>query len=166
MRCFDAMNAFRNILVATDFGDASAEALERALALAVPLGARITLLHVYSLPVANYGYAAGLYWPVADLERAAQGELDGALAKIKERYGNVEGLVACGEPCPMILEAARLRNADLIVMGTHGRRGLSRALLGSVAEKVVRLSPVPVLTVSSREDRELKTSLEGATAHG
>jgi nucleotide-binding universal stress UspA family protein len=65
------------------------------------------------------------------------------------------------------VQAAKEHKADLIVMGTHGRRGLSRAFLGSVAEKVVRLSPVPVLTVSSGEgsaEREKVTASSPAAA--
>lgn len=93
------------------------------------------------------GYGDGLYWPVDDLQRAAKDALNAAVAKAKERYLKTNGLLACGEPWREILEAARERGADFIVMGTHGRRGLTRVLLGSVAEKVVRLSPVPVVTV-------------------
>jgi nucleotide-binding universal stress UspA family protein len=66
-------------------------------------------------------------------------------------YPNVEAKMVTGEPWEKILENAREIGADLIVMGTHGRRGISRALIGSVAEKVVRLASVPVLVARAEE---------------
>ncbi len=145
------MTPFKHILVATDFSDAADQALELATTLAMTFQSKLTLLHAYSIPTAGYDYAAGLLWPLDDLSRAAKKELDRVLAKAKERYPNVEGVLVCGDPWSQILEMAKTCGADLIVVGTHGRRGLSRVLLGSVAEKVVRASPVPVLTVSSKE---------------
>ena len=70
--------------------------------------------------------------------------------------GAPEWAVTFGDPAQAILDTAKERGADLIVMGTHGRRGLSHVLLGSVAERIVRLSPVPVLTVSGKAEREAK----------
>jgi nucleotide-binding universal stress UspA family protein len=83
-------------------------------------------------------------------------ELDALLQKVKDRYPKAEAAVVAGEPWLAILEAVKKQGADLIVMGTHGRRGISRVLLGSVAEKVVRLSPVPVLTISGKADQAAK----------
>jgi nucleotide-binding universal stress UspA family protein len=77
----------------------------------------------------------------------------------KDHHGRTEGILASGEPWRAILAKARELDCDLILMGTHGRRGLERALVGSVAEKVVRLSPIPVLTISSRAERDAR---EGA----
>jgi nucleotide-binding universal stress UspA family protein len=146
------MDSFKHILVPSDFGDPSAIALERALDLASKLGSKVTLLHATRLPPYYYSaYAEGLAWPVDELEGRARNELDAVVAKAKSRYPNVEGVFVQGEPWERILEVAANRGADLIVMGTHGRRGVSRALLGSVAEKVVRTSPIPVMTVSSVE---------------
>jgi hypothetical protein len=90
--------------------------------------------------------------------RAAKKELETFVGRAKERYGPVEGRLACGEPWIRILEAAESCEADLIVMGTHGRRGVSRTLLGSVAEKVLRLSSIPVLTVLNKEDRQARVT--------
>jgi len=70
-----------------------------------------------------------------------------AVARLGDRIETVATALRSGRPWEEILAAAREGNADLIVIGTHGRKGLPRALLGSVAEKVVRMSPVPVLTV-------------------
>jgi nucleotide-binding universal stress UspA family protein len=82
--------------------------------------------------------------------KEAQIALDRALEKTRATFPRAESVLVRGDPCEGILHVARERNADLIVMGTHGRRGLSRAFLGSVAERVVRTSPTPVLTVGAR----------------
>ena len=74
----------------------------------------------------------------------------------QERYPKTESAHVCGELWRAILEIATERDVDLIVMGTHGRRGLSRLFLGSIAEKVVRLSPVPVLTVSTEAEKKAR----------
>jgi nucleotide-binding universal stress UspA family protein len=147
------MIAFKHILVPTDFGASAAQALDFAIALAAKFGSKITLLHVSWLPPPAYAaYAAGLEIPTAEMEQGAKRELDRLLARIKDRTSNVEGVVVTGEPWRAILEVADQRSADAIVMGTHGYRGMSRFLLGSIAEKVVRLSPIPVVTVRGTED--------------
>jgi nucleotide-binding universal stress UspA family protein len=147
------MTAFKHLLVPTDFGEASERALDMAIALAAPTEAKITLLHVsYIPPIAYAGFdTGGMYWPTDELAKAAKKELEGAisLAKAKAANARVEPLLASGPPWERILQAAKERGADLIVMGTHGRKGLSHVFLGSVAEKVVRMSPIPVLTVGS-----------------
>jgi nucleotide-binding universal stress UspA family protein len=137
----------RHILVATDFSEPAARATSLAITLAEKFGAKLTLLHAYTLP--TYGYADGLYWPVEDLARAAREVLDAELEKVRRRVPAAEGVVVMGLPWEQILAVAKERDADLIVMGTHGRRGLARIALGSVAEKVVRLAEAPVMTVSA-----------------
>jgi nucleotide-binding universal stress UspA family protein len=82
---------------------------------------------------------------------AEKKSFDVALTGIKKRGLDVESVFVVGEPRRTILSTTVERGVDLIVMGTHGRRGLSHALLGSVAEAIVRLSPVPVLTVSGKD---------------
>lgn len=144
------MQTFKNILVPTDFSEPAEQATEMAISLALKFDTKLTLLHVHFVPTSYYGYGEGLYWPVEDLAREAQKALDEALAKLKERYPRAEGVLDSGNPSEQILSVAKDRGIDLIVMGTHGRRGLKHVLLGSVAEKVVRRSPVPVLTVSAR----------------
>jgi nucleotide-binding universal stress UspA family protein len=140
------MSEFKNILVATDFSPPAERAVEVAVTFAKTFDAKLTLLHVYELPT-TYGYAGGMVWPIEELARAAQESLDAALSKLREKYPRAEGLLGSGTPSQQILALARERKADLVVLGTHGRRGLSHAFFGSVAEKVVRLSPVPVLTI-------------------
>ena len=120
------MTVFKHILVPTDLSDASGDALNTAIELAVTFGARLTLLHVWTMP--TMGYAEGLAWQVPATDAVVKSGLD----------------------WQRIVEAASDGDVDLIVMGTHGRHGLPRVLLGSVAERVVRMAPVPVLTVRGR----------------
>lgn len=139
---------FKHVLVATDFRECSGTAVEYAVDIANHYGASLTVVHAFELP---YGYAV---LDVAELmnglEDAARAQLAEALDKVKQRVPGATGIVRCGAPWEEILAVARQQGADLVVVGTHGRKGLPHALLGSVAEKVVRLSPVPVLTVRGR----------------
>lgn len=140
---------FQRILVATDFSPASAPAFERALALAHELGARLLVVHAYqdrSLP--ELGFA-----PVASFEawdREVRAYAEARLAPLVERARQVgleaEGILAPGFPDEAIVETAHQRRADLIVVGTHGRRGAARLVLGSVAARVLGAASCPVLT--------------------
>jgi nucleotide-binding universal stress UspA family protein len=151
------MTSFKSILVPTDFGEASGRAVDAAIALAEKFQSHVTLIHSTSLPAsALSAYAEGLYWPTEEMISAAQKELDTTVLKAQGRYPDVEGVVVNREPWQAILDFAQTHQADLIVMGTHGRRGLSRVFLGSVAERVVRFSPVPVLTVGGKAEQEAK----------
>jgi nucleotide-binding universal stress UspA family protein len=144
--------SFERILVATDFSDSSQQALELALRIAEKFGSELTLVHSWEAP--NYSYAAGLYLPVdvvAPIERAALARLEEAATQLRLRFPAAKSLLRAGVPWEEVLGAATQIKADLIVMGTHGRRGLERALLGSVAEKIVRMARVPVLTVHGAE---------------
>jgi nucleotide-binding universal stress UspA family protein len=143
-----AMQSFRHILVPTDFSECADHALETAVALATLLGTKLTLVHVFEPPVSSYAaYAPGLYFPTEELEVAAKTALDKAAARLRERMPNADAILEAGAPVRQILSTAKDTGADLIVMGTHGRRGISHVLLGSIAERTVRFSPVPVLTV-------------------
>jgi nucleotide-binding universal stress UspA family protein len=146
------MFAIKHILVPTDFSEPSERALATALELARAFDAQITLLHVWSIP--NTGYAEALAWPYEAMETAARRALDEGLAATKKLYAKTEGLLREGNEWRQVLDVADELGVDLVVMGTHGRRGLPRLVLGSVAEKVVRLCPVPVLTVSAPKKAE------------
>ncbi|MET0792284.1 MAG: universal stress protein [Polyangiaceae bacterium] len=138
---------FNHILVATDFSDCSKRAIDLAVGLAEKLEARLTLTHAWELP--NFGYGSELYLPsdlLTPFEEAAQARLDEALLAVKARLPRATSILRPGAPWQQILKAAELVGADLIVVGTHGRRGLNHALLGSVAERVVRMAEIPVLT--------------------
>jgi nucleotide-binding universal stress UspA family protein len=139
------MAAFKHIVVPTDFGEIAEQALDLAVDLAKTYGAKLTLVHVYSIPTP--AYAEAFSWPIEEIGKAAREALDRELASAKARHPDTEAVLDLGVAHERIVELVKSRGADLVVMGTHGRRGLPRFLLGSVAEKVVRLSPVPVLTV-------------------
>ena len=139
--------SFKHIVVATDFSDCSQGALDLALEIAGKFDSKLTLVHSWEAP--SYSYAGGVYVTVdlvTPIEQAAAALLDRATAELKTRLPGAQSMLRAGAPWEEILAAAELVRADLIVLGTHGRRGLSHALLGSVAEKVVRLAKVPVLT--------------------
>jgi nucleotide-binding universal stress UspA family protein len=137
----------KHILVPTDFGESSERAERLAADLATKFDAKVTLLHVWSVQMPSY--AEGLTWPIDSIEAAARDALALAHDRLKEVHANTDSVLAAGVVWDQILETSRERDVDMIVMGTHGRRGIPRAFLGSVAEKVVRLSPVPVLTVAA-----------------
>jgi nucleotide-binding universal stress UspA family protein len=146
------MDGFKHILVPTDFSEPSERALGLAVALAGPFDARLTLLHVWTIP--NTGYAEALSWPIDDMERVARTALDDALESTVKQHPATEAVLLEGKEWKQILEVVKQRGCDLVVMGTHGRRGLPRFVLGSVAEKVVRLSPVPVITLAATKGGE------------
>ena len=136
-----------HILVPIDFSPYAEQALDYAMALAQKLQARVTLLHVIQPPVV-VNVEGGL-WPsstfLADLEATIRGDLEGYLARVTAAGLTGEMVVIHGVPFQQILDTAKARQVDLIILGTHGRTGLAHVLLGSVAEKVARLAPCPVL---------------------
>lgn len=142
------MPAFTHILVATDFSEASRCALDLARRLARESGAALTIAHTCEMPAfGDLAVPADLLTPVVENARSRAEELVGA---IRDECPRVKAVVRVGAPWEQILAAAEEVRADLIVMGTHGRRGLAHALIGSVAERVIRLARIPVLTVASR----------------
>jgi nucleotide-binding universal stress UspA family protein len=146
------MGLYDRILVPTDGSEASDAAVSHALDLAAEHGA--TLLAVYVVDTASIaGMTMETTWEgVSDmLYREGEEALDEVTALATERGVPVETSVVEGAPARMILEHAEERNCDVVVMGTHGRGGIDRLLLGSVTEKVVRGSDVPVLTVRVTE---------------
>ena len=146
-----------------DFSEGSLAALEEALCLAQAFDAKIALLYVWQLP--TVAVTDGFIWPQeiwprlgTQLEAAARERMQHLLDTIPEaRRRRITDHVLCGDAASTILEQATALATDLIVMGTHGRRGPSRFLMGSVAERVVRHAPCPVLTVR-RGHSELATS--------
>lgn len=142
------MNVAKQILVPIDLGKGAASTVQLALELAKPLGAEVVLLHVYTLP--RYAYAGvDIVIPpesIEEISAAAQHALD-AFAK---KHGGLRYLMREGDPAEQIIQVIESVRPYMVVMGTHGRRGIARMLLGSVAETVVRMSPVPVVTVTPR----------------
>jgi nucleotide-binding universal stress UspA family protein len=143
------MRRLTKILVPTDFEPGSELALEMAVDLAMAFDGSIRLVHAFELPVAVYAGAAAMsfvdYTPEA--RKIARDAVNAQATRFRARFPRIEATWCEGSPWREILASADDLRADLIVMGTHGRRGLSRALLGSVAEKIVRLATMPVLTV-------------------
>ena len=145
------MIAFRTVLVAMDFSDAARAALESARPLAVTFGASLHVLHVVTEPLgqpwSGYVPAAQFIETVERLQAEAQDRLTEYLSLDEWRNLRVVVATAWGDPSEQILEYAEAHGVDLIVCGTHGRCGWNRVLMGSVAERVVRLARCPVLTV-------------------
>ncbi|HYQ30010.1 MAG TPA: universal stress protein [Polyangiaceae bacterium] len=141
------MKSVKHILVPTDFEPASREALDWAVGIARSADAKVTLLHVWEIPIYPYMDFMLNSELISRVEDAAMGRVARALEELKSEVPNAQSILHHGPPSDVILSAIQETSADLVVMGTHGRRGVGHALLGSVAEKVVRLSPVAVLTV-------------------
>ncbi|MDH3212162.1 MAG: universal stress protein [Myxococcales bacterium] len=145
------MTPVRTLLVATDFSDCSAAALAAAAALAKTFGAEVHLLHAFELPVPR---VMAYEVPVSHLY--IQQARDAAAARLREEADRV---AAAGVPvhthleevpaATSIVRVAAEMGCDWIVVGTRGRTGLQHILLGSVAERVVRLAPCSVLTVKA-----------------
>lgn len=144
------MSAFRHVLVATDFGKPAEHAEQLGVTFAERFGAKLTVLFVLSVP--NSAYVSGSQLPMAELDLQARKALDTKAAMLKQRFPKLSSVMRVGTPWEEIVTAAKETGVDLIVMGTNGRRGLPRAVLGSVAERVVRMATVPVLTVAASAD--------------
>lgn len=141
---------FGRILLPTDFSECSEVAAGTARRLAETFGSRILLLHVLDEWTAVDPMFRGelpLEAVRTRMEQFAQESMDAFLAGLFSGFENFDTMLVTGMPYREILRAAREFPADLIVIGTHGRRGLNRFLLGSVADGVVRLSPSPVLLI-------------------
>ena len=144
---------YRKILCPISFDDNSGDALEHAISLASNPGAVIYLLHVLQVsPLTAQGAVEGpagreLYDSQVE---AARARLDEFAVTIPAGIGR-ELAVEIGEPGNLIVATQQQLGADLVVMATHGRRGLKHLVLGSVAERVVRESTAPVLTVRGKE---------------
>ncbi|MGH8593323.1 MAG: universal stress protein [Gammaproteobacteria bacterium] len=145
----------RKLLIPTDFSDLSQHALDYAIGLARALNAAVELLHVHHAPALSL-QDGDLSMPVdptleAEYEASVQRRLDEVVEKYRASGAPISGRLLSGVPHAEIVRAAEEGGADLIVMGTHGRTGLAHLLMGSVAERVARSSPIPVLTVPSAE---------------
>ena len=148
------MSEYQRILLATDLSASSRGAEDSALSLGRSLGAEVVVLHAVELPAGldprvrihpepgGPAVSLGAYVSAADA-----GALESLCARFRAAGVPVSASIELGPIAATILERARAARADLIVVGTHGRTGLRRAVLGSVAERLVRTAPVPVLVV-------------------
>jgi nucleotide-binding universal stress UspA family protein len=144
----------RVILHPTDFSPASRAAFARAVAEARADRAELLLVHVLSAVTPLVGDEYMSPQTYADVQQSmqdhAQKQLDKLVARAKAAGARVRGLVLDGVAAETIVRTARSKHADVIVMGTHGRTGFARLLMGSVAERVVGTAPCPVLTVRGK----------------
>ena len=144
----------RHLLVPVDFTETSERALEYAVEMARKFESSITVMHAYQIPV--YGFPDGAYITGADLasqlSNVAQQRLDGVVSSLKASGVPMSSVLRDGVPWEEINAVATETHADLIIIGTHGRRGLARALLGSVAENVIRTSTLPVMVIHGPRD--------------
>ncbi len=143
------------ILVAIDFSDSSNKAFNTALFMAKSFSAHLLLVHVINEPIDLRGF----YVPHISFDKLEE-EITAGAEKMMEQFcrnhlqdfDDYESLIVPGIPYQGIIQVAEEKQADMIVLGTHGRTGLDHVLFGSTAEKIVRLSPLPVLTVRLNED--------------
>ena len=150
----------RRILHPTDFSPASTPAFHKAVEAAVAYRAELLVAHVLpSLPMDPAGIMTAATWArvLADQRAVAERQVARLVAKARRAGARATGLVMdVGVTHEQIARLARRRRAGLIVMGTHGRTGLQRALLGSVAGRVIATAPCPVMTVHPRAQRHPK----------
>jgi nucleotide-binding universal stress UspA family protein len=142
--------SFSRILVPTDFSAGSEAAWRAAQRLAGALGAELVLVHVFvETPLFFEGPFAGerVREVYASARAWVQEQLDKWAADARATGRTVRAALRTGVPYQEIVAAARDEGADLVVLGTHGRGGLDRALLGSVADRVIRTAPCPVMTI-------------------
>lgn len=135
----------RRILCATDFSPSSDVALDWAAALAKREGAELHVVHAWQLP--ELVSPAGGIIPMPEVSAEIHREIEAGLKKACEGRTVASQTIRRGMPDTEIAGLARDLGVDVVVVGTHGRTGLSHVLLGSIAERVIRLSPVPVVTV-------------------
>ena len=142
------------VLHPTDFSSASGAAFRRAIAEARSRKTSLLILHVLApvVPMVGEGYISpGAYEQMSAAARAwAQKKLDRAVAKARTARVRTRGLLREGVAHEQIVRAARAQHAKQIVIGTHGRTGVARFFLGSVAARVAATAPCPVLTVRGR----------------
>ena len=150
------MILLKHVLVATDFSDASGVALNYGRELARTFEATLHVIHAVDLLAARIPMSQGHGYDLDHLQKEIEESARIAIAELvtkedRTRLDAREAVVAALNPAEAILEYARDKTIDVIVIGTHGRTGLSRLVMGSVAEKIVRNAPCPVLTVRHPE---------------
>ena len=149
----------KNILVAIDFSAGSAAALHQALVLADRFDARLLLLHVLHDPAEAPGFYSSKKAGkkvFRNMEEAASRMMDEFVAEYLKKRTKFETRIAPGLPAEQVVHLAKSEKVDVIVMGTHGRSGLKRLMIGSVTDKVIRSAPCPVLVVNSAGKEQKK----------
>jgi nucleotide-binding universal stress UspA family protein len=160
----------KHVLVATDFSDTSAVALKYGRELARTFGATLHVVHAVDLLAARIPMTQGHGYDLDNLQKEIEASARTAIHELvtdedRSRLGAQEAVLAGLSPADAILDYARDKMIDVIVIGTHGRTGLSRLVMGSVAEKIVRGAPCPVLTVRHPEHEFVRTDALQAVKH-
>ena len=145
---------FKTILFASDFSEGSDFAFQSAISLARKFDSKLIIVHIINEPVDLRGF----YVPHISFDKLEE-EIEQGAEKLMEKFcrthmadfNNYESFVSPGIPYDEIIKKAVTLNVNLIVLGTHGRTGLDHVLFGSTAEKVVRKSPIPVMTIRIQE---------------
>jgi len=140
----------KGILFPTDFSEGSSQALQYAVDLTKKYGAKLYVVHV----IYDIAKATGWYVPHVSMDQMYKDIQEGAKKEL-EKFGvealgevkNIERTVLTGVPHEELMNFAKKNKIDLIIMGTHGRKGIDRILFGSTAAQIVRFAPCPVLTV-------------------
>jgi nucleotide-binding universal stress UspA family protein len=147
------MLTLRKILVPIDFNETSDKALDFAIELAQKFDAEVIVMHAYEIPTISFPEALVATFSIAKhtLEAARKG-LDQTVSMRTTGDVKITSILREGRAWEEIRAEAEETHADLIVIGTHGRRGIARALLGSVAENVIRTVTTPVLTIHGPRD--------------
>jgi nucleotide-binding universal stress UspA family protein len=157
------MADIKRIAYASDFSPASLAAFPHALRLAQVTGAELTILHVLPSPMAPFidsGYVPQEVWDQLDagLRAQASGQMDRLVKQaLAAGVRATASIVETGVPADEIVRAAERAKTDLLVLGTHGRTGVARLVLGSVAARVVATASCPVLTVRAPEAAEARS---------
>lgn len=156
------MGEIRRIVLATDFSECSMPAVDYAVAMAQKFGAELHLVHIFEQPFFSHTGVSETVRPeldrwIRDLREEARDRLKKMVSDIAKEKVKAEIVLCDGNPYQEIGKVAADLPADLIVMGTHGRTGITHLLMGSVAERVVRHAPCAVLTVRSPKARAGKT---------
>jgi nucleotide-binding universal stress UspA family protein len=147
------MNLFKKILIPTDGSEYTKAAIAQGLELARLMDAQVTALYVVDqTSFVNFPMDSTVVSIYSVLEKEGKDAVDYVLAEGQKKGVKVEAVVEEGSPVKKIIDAARTH--DLVVMGTLGRTGISKLLLGSVAERVVRYAPCPVLVVRAAPKEE------------
>lgn len=149
----------KKILLAVDFSAGSPLALQHAVRIAEKFGANLLLLHVVHEPAEAPGFYASKKAGkkvLRNMEQTAEQMMEEFVSVHLKKFKKFETHMAPGLPAPQIVKLAKKANADLIVVGTHGRSGLKRLMLGSVADRVIRSAPCPVLAVHEPKGKKKK----------
>lgn len=157
---------FSSILVPVDFSECSEHALGIAATLARRLGAKLTVLHVVHLPMPVPTFdGTDVVVDYQVLAEHSEATAETEMKRLLERTGLVDDVTArieVGDPLATIVEVLKDIGGDLVVMGTHGRTGLSRLIMGSVTDRVLRTAPCPVLAVRSGADEKARSEDEAS----